>query len=287
MELTPGPNAHLSLIELMTPQPSEDPGLFVGVANPYGMIGVYGGHFLGQALAAALVTVEQPKLAHSFHAYFLRPGDPEVPIHYRVHTLRNGRGSDVRAISALQNDVEVFHMMASFKLAEDGHRHQPQAPPVPSAAEQIAAREARGEPAFPFPPTQNNWTEMEWVTPSFLAELADREPILRSWMRVPGGDDLSDRQRQIVLAFLSDGTLMFNSILPYGRAMDTHWATTIDHAAWFHDPADPSQWMLYDQRSTAAADGRGMNSGEIYGADGTLLMTCAQESILRRIPDRS
>jgi len=107
------------------------------------------------------------------------------------------------------------------------------------------------------------------------------------WMRVPGGDALTERQRQIVLAFLCDGPLMFNSILPYGAPMQTHWATSIDHSAWFHRLVDPSQWMLFDQRSTAAADGRGMNSGEIYGAAGELIMTCAQESVLRRLPPES
>ncbi|MEL7156974.1 MAG: acyl-CoA thioesterase II, partial [Actinomycetota bacterium] len=66
----------------------------------------------------------------------------------------------------------------------------------------------------------------------------------------------------------------------------THWATTIDQSVWFHRPAAPEAWMLFDQRSTAAADGRGLNEGEIYAADGTLLMTCAQESVLRAItPD--
>ena len=107
---------------------------------------------------------------------------------------------------------------------------------------------------------------------------------LQLWVRVPGGDELDERQRQIVLAFLSDGPLMFNSTLPHGVAMETHWATTIDQASWFHRPADPSQWMLFDQRSTAAADGRGMNEGRIFTADGVLLMTCVQESMLRKMP---
>lgn len=285
--LADGPHGHLSLIELMTPEPTEDPSVFVGLGNPYGAMGIYGGHFLGQAAAAGLATVEKPKLIHSFHAYFLRRGDPDVPIEYRVTTLRNGRGSDARTIAAWQNGTEVFHMIASFKLAEEGHEHQPDAPMVPSANDLIAAREARGEESFPFPPTQNRWAEMEWASPSFREFSPQREAALRVWMRAPDGYTLDDRQRQVVLAFLSDGPLMFNSIVPYGVAMETHWATSLDQSVWFHRPVDPSQWMLFDQRSTAAADGRGMNEGEIFTADGTLIMTCAQESMLRRIPGES
>ncbi len=280
-------NGHLSLIDMMTPEPADDPELFIGRPNPYGMMGIYGGHFLGQALAAGLATVAEPKLAHSFHAYFLKGGDPEVPIEYRVRTLRNGRGSDVRSISASQNDVEVFFMTASFKLAEDGEEHQPQAPDVPPADELILARKARGDEKFPFPPTQNGWTEMEWASPSFREHAPDREPVLRVWMRTPGQEALTERERQIVLAFLSDGPLMFNSVVPYGVAMETHFATSLDQSVWFHRSADPSRWMLFDQRSTAAADGRGMNEGEIYSVDGQLLMTCAQESMLRRLPPQS
>lgn len=175
-------------------------------------------------------------------------------------------------------------MIASFKLPEDGHEHQKAAPDVPSAESLIAAREARGEDPFPFPPTQNGWSDMEWASPTFREFIPDREAVLRVWMRVPKSHTLDERQRQVLLAFLSDGPLMFNSVVPYGIAMDTHFATSVDQSVWFHRIPDPSQWMLFDQRSTAAADGRGLNEGEIFSEDGTLLISCAQESMLRKMP---
>lgn len=283
VEVPENPNAHLSLIELLTPEPTDRPGVFLGVANPYGIMGIYGGHFLGQALSAALATVEEPKQAHSLHAYFLRKGDPDVPIEYRVATLRDGRGSSTRSISAFQNDREAFHMAASFKLPEDGDEHQPLPPDVPSAVELIAAREQRGEPPFPFPPAQNGWAEMEWASPSFREYLPDREPRLRGWMRTPGGAALSARERQVVVAFLSDVPIVFNSVLPYGLPFETHLVTSLDQSLWFHRAADPSEWMLFDQMSTAAVDGRGLNEGRIYGPAGELILSCVQESMLRRM----
>jgi acyl-CoA thioesterase-2 len=116
-------NGDIALINLLTPQRAEDPNVFLGRSHAYGAMGIYGGHFLGQALAAGLTTVDVPKLAHSLHAYFMRGGDPEVPILYTVDSLRDGRGSSTRSISAWQHDAEIFRMMASFKLPEDGDEH--------------------------------------------------------------------------------------------------------------------------------------------------------------------
>jgi acyl-CoA thioesterase-2 len=221
--------------------------------------------------------------AHSLHAYFLHKGDPEEPIEYRVSAMRDGRSSSGRSVSAVQHGREVFHMMASFKVAEDGDEHQPTPPQVPSATELAAERARRGEPPFPFPPTQNGWCEIEWASPTFYEHRPNDEPRLRVWARVPGGDALDERQRQVVLAFLSDVPIVFNSVVPHGVPFETHFVTSLDHSVWFHRPVDPSQWMLYDQTSTAAADGRGLNQGRLYGDDGALVMTCAQESMLRRM----
>lgn len=281
--LPESPHGDISLLQLLTPAPTGVDGVFTGLANPYGVMGIYGGHFLAQALSAALATVDDLKLAHSLHAYFLRKGDPEVPIEYRVETLRDGRGSSARSVAAFQNGRQAFHMIASFKVPESGDEHQPMPPELPTAPELIAAREQRGEPPFPFPPTQNGWTEMEWASPTFREYLPEREPRLRGYMRVPSGSIYNERERQVALAFLSDVPIVFNSILPYGLPFETHMITSLDQSIWFHRHVDPSQWLLFDQTSTAATDGRGMNEGRIYGPQGQLLITVSQESMLRRL----
>jgi len=275
----------LSLAELMSVEATQETDVFEGRTETYGALGIYGGHFLGQALAAGLATVEVPKLAHSFHAYFLRRGDPtQSHIRYEVTRLRESKGSEARSIMAVQNGVAVFQMTAAFKHAEEGDAHQGTMPEVPAPEEMIAAREARGEEPFRFPMTLGGRVQMEWITANFREFDPDREPILRLWKRIPNGSDLDSRERQIVLAFLSDGTLMFNSVLPHGAPFVTHRLTSLDQSVWFHRETDPGEWMIFDQRTTAAADGRGMNHGEFYAADGTLIMSCAQESMLRTIP---
>ncbi len=275
----------MNLSELMTVNPTGEQDVFVGTPESYGRLGIYGGHFVGQALSAALATVEEPKIAQSFHCYFLNPGDPNAEITYRVTRLKEGRGADMRAISAEQNGRPAFHMIASCKLPEVGDEHQPDVPKVPTPDETEALLAAKSRNFTPPMMTKDRATLM-LITDGFVPEKFEpgREPFLRLWMKSNHGTDLTVREQQCVLAFLSDGTLMFNSILPYGIPFATHRLTSLDHSVWFHKPCNTGDWLLYDQSSSAAADGRGMNEGRVYDQAGNLIMTAAQDSMLRRMP---
>lgn len=287
LEQAPSSQTGVSLIELMQVSATDTQDVFTARTETYGPVGLYGGHFLGQAMAAGLATVDDSKLAHSYHAYFLRAGDPTLPLRYEVTRLREGRNGDTRAITAIQGEHKAFHMIASFKTAESGDQHQPTAPVLEPPESIVAAREARGEPPWPFPVVQGGRVQMEWASPNFFDFDPKATPALQLWMRLaPASEKLTPRQRQVVMAYLSDGPLMFNSALPHGIPFQTHRLTSLDQSAWFHHDADPHEWMIFDQRSTAAMGGRGMNEGQIYSHDGRLLMTCAQESMLRNIdPD--
>lgn len=273
-----------NLAELMSVSQTEQPDVFVGAPESYGRLGIYGGHFVGQALAAALATVEEPKVAQSFHCYFLNPGDPNAEIVYRVTRLKEGRGADMRAVSAEQNGRPAFHMIASCKLPEEGDEHQPTMPEVPTPEETRTLLAEKGKNFTP-PMMAKDRATLMLITDGFVPEkfVPGREPFLRVWMKSNHEKGLTVREQQCVLAFLSDGTLMFNSILPYGIPFATHRLTSLDHSVWFHRPCDTGGWLLYDQLSTAAADGRGMNEGRVYDQAGNLIMTAAQDSMLRKM----
>src|ERR1700749_4283990 len=64
---------------------------------------VFGGQVAGQALVAAGRTVPAARPVHSLHAYFIRPGDPTVPILYLVDRVRDGRSFTTRRVSAVQH----------------------------------------------------------------------------------------------------------------------------------------------------------------------------------------
>ncbi len=273
-----------NLAELMSVAQTAEADVFVGEPESYGRLGIYGGHFVGQALAAVLETVEEPKIAQSFHGYFLNPGDPNAEITYRVTRLKEGRGADMRAVSAEQNGRAAFYMIASCKLPEEGDHHQPDMPTVPSP-EAIQKVLAQAGPQFSPPMMTKDRATLMLISESFVPNefKPGRDPRLQLWMKSNHGTELSQRQQQCVLAFLSDGTLMFNSVLPYGIPFASHRLTSLDHSVWFHAPCDTREWLLYDQESTAAADGRGMNEGRVFDQSGRLLMTAAQDSMLRRM----
>lgn len=277
-------NPDLTLSQLLSVKNDGSDTIFLGAPETYGALGIYGGHFLGQGLAAGFATVEEPLIAHSFHSYFLRAGDPDEPLRYEVAPLRDTRSGATRSIVASQHDRDVFQMTASFKLAEDGDEHQPTAPVVPSADALIERRIADGiePPAYPF--VVGGRAAVESASSSFIEFTEGREPQMQLWTKTNDPGELTVRERQVALAYLSDGPLLFNSVLPYGAPFQTHRVTSLDHAVWFHRDIDPAQWLLFDQRSTAAAGGRGMNHGEIYTADGLLGVSVAQESMLRRMP---
>jgi len=57
---------------------------------------------------------------------------------------------------------------------------------------------------------------------------------------------------------------------------------SLDHAIWFHHKPRIDDWMLYSMQSPASSGGRGLNIGHIYHRDGQLMMTVAQEGLMRQ-----
>ena len=118
--------------------------LFRGVSPQVGWQRVFGGQVIGQALVAAYRTVNG-RTAHSLHGYFLRPGDPAVPILYNVDRIRDGGSFSTRRVVAIQHGQAIFSMAASFHKHEEGLSHQVKMPEVPAAG--IPAKRGRAERA--------------------------------------------------------------------------------------------------------------------------------------------
>src|ERR1700679_3199728 len=92
---------------------------------------VFGGQVAGQALVAAGRTVPADRPVHSLHAYFLRPGDPSVPLVYMVDRVRDGRSFPPGRVSAIQHGRTIFAMSASFQHYGPGPEHADPMPDVP------------------------------------------------------------------------------------------------------------------------------------------------------------
>ena len=111
--------ALINLLDLLDLEKIEE-GLFRGQSEDLGLRQVFGGQVVGQALYAAKQTVPVDRGIHSFHSYFLRPGDSSKPIIYDVENLRDGNSFSARRVKAVQNGKPIFYMTASFQSHEEG-----------------------------------------------------------------------------------------------------------------------------------------------------------------------
>src|SRR3974390_3509148 len=119
------------LLEILDLEPLEV-NLFRGRSPQVGWQRVFGGQVIGQALVAAVRTVDVTRPPHSMHAYFLLPGDPRVPIIYEVDRIRDGKSFTTRRVTAIQHGQAIFSMGVSFHKPESGLDHQIPMPDVPA-----------------------------------------------------------------------------------------------------------------------------------------------------------
>ena len=250
---------------------------------------VYGGQVIGQALVAASRTVDDNRQAHSLHGYFLRAGDKEKPILYKVDRIRDGKSFTTRRVMAVQHGQAIFTMSISFQVHEDGLSHQFPMPEVTSPEQLLSEDEIRAEQAKNWPPefqesfTGSSAIELRPVEPLDLLNPEKTDPIQRCWMRC--GEQLPDdpHLHQCVLAYLSDWSLLDTATRPHGISFvqDNIQVASLDHAMWFHRPFRADEWLLYDQDSPSASGARGFNRGLIYNQAGELVASTTQEGLMR------
>jgi acyl-CoA thioesterase-2 len=276
-----------SLLSLLDLEPIEN-NIFRGVSPKDRWQRVFGGQVLGQALVAAARTVEG-RLCHSLHGYFLRPGDPRVPILYEVDRSRDGVSFSARRVVAIQHGEPIFTMSASFEVVEQGLEHQTAMPDVPQPEMLKSEQEWRREIVPLLPEQARSWflrarpIEFRPVEPSNRFDKAKQAPRQIVWFRAAGPLPDSPALHQCIAAYASDMTLLDTSLLPHGYNLFTNdlQLASLDHAMWFHRPFRADEWLLYVQESPSAAGSRSFNRGEIYRRDGVLAASVAQEGLIR------
>lgn len=241
---------------------------------------VFGGQVLAQALVAAARTVPPGRRCHSLHAYFLRAGDPAIPILYEVDISRDGGSFSVRRVVAIQHGQQIFVLSASFQKDEAGFTHQAAMPDVPPP-EALAPAESLPDSLWRARPF-----EFRPVIPRGLADRPARAALDHIWFRVSAPlARLAEREEilhQAFLAYASDMSLLDTALLPHGKGLFSNLqAASLDHAMWFHRPFRADAWMLYSQDSPSASGARGFARGMIFARDGTLIASVAQEGLIR------
>ncbi len=279
------PDAVADLVRLLDLEVIEV-NLFRGISPDIDLQRVFGGQVAGQALIAAARTVDDDRQVHSLHAYFLRPGDPIVPILYEVDRLRDGRSFTTRRVVAIQHGRPIFNLSASFHIQESGFNHQiDDIGPVtdPETLPDFTTRWA------PWADSLGPWYHrpkpidtryVDWNPPDRREPLPPRH---RVWLRADG--KLPDDQvlHACVVTYASDMTLLDTTLLPHGGSFmnERLQMASLDHAMWFHRPFRADEWLLYVQDTPSASGALGVARGLIYDRAGHLVASVVQEGLIR------
>jgi acyl-CoA thioesterase-2 len=269
-------------------------GLYRGQSWDLGFRALFGGQVMGQALAAAQQTLPESSVTHSFHSYFLLPGDANFPVVYDVENVRDGRSFSTRRIKAIQNGRNIFYMTASFQKPESGLEHQfakmPNVPPpedvesdpnfYEDCLDQISER-MREAVSYHKP------LDIRTVQPIDPSKPEVSDPKRHIWMRADEAFAGNIHLNQAALAYASDYHFLATSLQPHGISVRNKQLrmATIDHAMWFHHPFDFDEWLLYSTESPFSGGARGLVRGQFFNQQGLLVASTMQEGLMRQIEE--
>ncbi|GFM31341.1 acyl-CoA thioesterase II [Novosphingobium sp. PY1] len=256
---------------------------------PSGLLRLFGGMVVSQCLAAARLTVETGKEAHSLHGYFYKPGQVDIANDFAVTREMDGRSFSNRLVRMTQNGEPLMNLMVSFKAPEPSASHAVTMPgvPPPEALPRISDLVEDFGPALPerHRPFWQRRQQVEWrpVEP-FPFDNREVLPATRHfWFRIHGqiGDELHVHQR--LLAYASDLHIFHTGLGPMalGWANDYLQTASLDHAIWFHQPFRIDEWLLYALDSPAASNALALGRGNVFKRDGTLVATVSQQGLAR------
>ena len=263
-------------------------GRYLGARSPDRAERMFGGLFLAQAMEAASKTSSLDRSIHSLHCYFLRPGDTTQRVEYQVTEIRDGRSYSHRQVIAYQEGKELFWMVCSYAIPGQHHEYIGcTMPEVPLADQVDYTYEAFCRDQMPDPnyirDVKNRPFDIRYINPPSSLLKQSRIENQLMWMRLTA--EVSDNPliHDAGVAFLSDSTLIDHVTIPHGkRWRDADFeGTSLDHAMWFHQTPRADEWLLFDQKVEWTGDGRGLASGRIFTAHGTLVATCMQEGLMR------
>ncbi|WP_299574505.1 acyl-CoA thioesterase II [uncultured Williamsia sp.] len=255
-----------------------DADIYRGKAYTSQLQRTFGGQVAGQALVSATHTVDDEYRVHSLHGYFLRPGNPDAPTIFLVDRIRDGRSFCTRRVTGVQEGEAIFTMSASFGKPSEGLVHQDRMPEAPDPEDLPDEATTRTEPERA---VMREWENFDLrivprdrlvVHPNFAAQQ-------RVWFKYR--HPLPDDQvfHVCTLAYMSDMTLL-------GSAQAAHpdenpQSASLDHAMWFLRPFRADDWLLYDQTSPSAEDGRALTQGRIFDRAGRMVAAVTQEGLAR------
>ncbi|MYM19586.1 acyl-CoA thioesterase II [Brevibacterium sp. 5221] len=248
---------------------------------------LFGGQVLSQCVMATSATVDDDRPIHSFHGYFLRAGHDDVELLLGVEDLRDGGSFTTRRVQAYQDGTPIFSGIASFQLRQSGLEHHDEMPAGVPRPEDVA-------PLQDMLAASDNPHVAGWVLkrPFDIRPIGGeihshfhgpQAPDQRFWLRAATAFPTDPVRNAAAAAYASDYSLLEPTLRAHGLS----WSdarlrmASLDHAMWWHAPIDFNDWLLFDYRSPAAENGRGLGIGRIFSRDGRLLASVAQQGMVR------
>ena len=270
---------------------------YLGESADLGWGRIFGGRLIAQALSAAQQSCPNDVVVHSLHCYFLKLGNVNRPVVYRVETLREGISHQSRRVLAKQAEDEIFHLTASFHKPLAGLNHQEQMPSVAapetlendsvmlkSYVESLPLRlQKRLPPIIEYRIHERQPLMIRPEHPvNFLTD-EERSPNRRIWMKFKETTTENSLDQYLLMAYASDFSFL-------GVALQPHQLNTlnprvsmasINHVIWFHSQPNMGNWNLFCAKSCRTSSGKALVNGTLFDRSGHMIASCAQEGIVR------
>lgn len=286
-------DAFLATLNLLDTGARTSKDIFTGASQwmPHGR--VFGGQVAAQSIVAATRTVPEDRPIHSMRGYFLRPGDIREPITFAVERIHDGNSFSTRIVQAYQFGQQIWSMIASFQIEEDGLDHSqrmPEGMPDPdSLPSEAAFVEAAGEQLANFWVRRRPFMLRHVEQPIYLEP--DPEPSTSEavWVKAQGPLPDDPLVHRAALAYISDYVM----IEPGLRAHGLSWidprlrVASLDHGVWWHRYARADEWLLFVLGSPNMHGGRMLSHGYFYDRAGHLVASVSQEAMFRIKPGSS
>ncbi|HEY6474470.1 MAG TPA: acyl-CoA thioesterase domain-containing protein [Acidimicrobiales bacterium] len=227
---------------------------------------LYGGQVAAQCLIAAAATVDDGRLPHSLHGYFLRAGRSDLPVILEVDRDRDGRSFSARHVNAVQDGEVIFSMVTSFHAETDL-----------AGDDTVFDGAPRREVPEPMATPRGGWNPLlevrEVTRTDFLKGVFTDCAWVRATTRL-SDDPLVHRAG---LTYLSDIGSGFGQ---KPRSLSGRGGPSIDHSMWFQEHIRADDWVLVDLQPVKARSARGCYQGSLRNPDGSLGATLYQEHLL-------
>lgn len=248
---------------------------------------VFGGQAVAQSVIAAGHTVDDDRVIHSIHGYFMRPGNVDEPLTFSVSRLFDGASFSTRSVTAYQNRLPMFTMLCSFQVPQEGLEHSiamPEGIPDPeSLPDEGPIVSAVSEDLANYWVYRRPFHIRHVEGQIYTAPAATRTNHQAVWFKAVETLPDDDHLHRAALGFLSDYTVLESLLRSHGLSWATPGlrAANLDHAVWWHRSARVDEWLLYLQESSTTQGGRGLIQGRIFTREGLLVATVTQEGMVR------